>query len=233
MKNMATWRLIWPYLRGVLIVLAVLIAVWFFANWIYENAALLMVVGTWITGAALAIFAWRTHKLSAQVAEFQYDPVLEVRPVYDLPEKIEDERVVDRQFWRYSGVQWEVCLINPGNAPVWVDRIEIGIRPTSGIRQPCSTINEFCDLLDKEGNPVKPRIAIRASSELNITILVWDKNIKELVKLKYQDEGEFVMRVRLFQTRRLGKSVRDLNTTSREFSLPEKFGKELAMRGEL
>lgn len=180
-----------------------------------------MVVGTWMTGLALAIFAYLTYKLSRQMTEFRYNPVLEIHPLDDRPKTGEVKRVSSVE---YYGVKWEVCLINPGEVPVWVERIEIMLTPTS--RESWSTIDSFCELFDKEGHPVHPRIAIPARDRFTITILVCDEKTKEYLKWQSPGESEFEMKVILFQERRLGKSPGWVDSRiSGKFSLPEKFGK--------
>jgi hypothetical protein len=76
LKNRWVRKLGWIF--SVLIVLAVLITLW---DWIGRNAALLTAIGAWVTGLALAFFAWRTYKLSRWMVELQYASKVELHAV--------------------------------------------------------------------------------------------------------------------------------------------------------
>ena len=154
-------KLGWTFL--VLVVLAGLITlVWYRWDWIGKNAAPLMAIGTCVTGLALATFAYLTYKLSRQMAEFQYAPVLEVHSVHN-PETGEVKTEYrpageiinpitgkfEKSYYEdiYYGVKWKVCLMNPGDTPVWVEKIHVEVQPPLG---GWTDIGHLCELLDED-----------------------------------------------------------------------------------
>lgn len=108
-----------------------------------------------LTGAALAIFALLTYRLSKQVMQLRYSPVLEICPVGSPKAGSFDEKKL-----RYYGVKWEIYLMNPGDVPIWAEDIGVFLKvtPSRDSREDVLTgVGKLCELLDEEGNELADR----------------------------------------------------------------------------
>lgn len=191
------------------------------------NIALLLV--TLFTGAALAVFAWLTYRLSKRVTERRYSPVLELYPIG--PPKTGS---FEHQGFRYDGVKWEVSLVNPGDVPIWVDNISISMQVTqrySSEEEVWAGIGGLCELLDDQGNILVDRaIGVNGNSQRKITVLVCHEDkMPEQHKL-FKAGDTTMIQIGLLQRGVRGRPTGWLIERSDKFRLPEKFGKEIIAR---
>jgi hypothetical protein len=203
-------------------VLALITALAVFSwDWIDRNNGALMVVGTFASAAALSGFAGLTYKLSRDMARFRFSPVLEVREVS--PPKVGHTAV---EGWLFDGVAWSVCVVNPGEVPVWVDKVEVLLkqdlvdRPDQGVWRDITSLRE---LHDESHGWVEGVIVLEARDKRVLTVIIGD-NGKDNAAIRAGEEA--VMRIQLWQERRLGEDSSMVTAFSSKFCMPVFFGKE-------
>ena len=104
-------------------------------------------VGIWLTGAALAWFAWKTHGVAKEQHQYRYKPPLCVQ-AYTNP-------VVGSETYKglgevHAGVHWELILINPGVNPIAVTDVYLHVVNEFDIKQRFP-VPGFHKLLDWSG----------------------------------------------------------------------------------
>lgn len=180
---------------------------------------------TFFTGVALAVFAWFTYRLSKRVTERRYSPVLEVYPIGS-PETGSFEQ----EGYRYHGVKWQVCLVNSGDVPIWVDNIDISMQVTRFYESEEGTwtsVAKLCELIDEEGNILTDRaIGVNGNSQRKITVFMCHEDkMPEQHKL-FKAGDTTMMQIELLQRGKGGRPTGWLIERSDRFRLPEKFSKE-------
>lgn len=180
---------------------------------------------TFLTGAALAVFAWFTYRLSKSITQRRYSPILEVYPVGS-PEtgSFEQDGV------RFHGVKWQLCLVNSGDVPIWADNISISIQVSrlyesdEGV---WAGIGKLCELYDEKGNALADRaIGVNGNSQLKITAFMCHEEVRPEQHRLFKAGDVTQMQVELLQRGMHGRPTGWLITKSDRFCVPEKFGKE-------
>ena len=179
-----------------------------------------------VTGVALAVFAWSTYRLSKQVTELRFAPVLELYS----PGSPTTGMFLEKHS-NYSGVKWEIYLTNPGDVPLRADNISVSlaINPPYDLEKAVwSGIGNLCDILYEEGNTVVDRaVEVNGRTQRKLTVFLCreDKGPPQMRLFNYGDSA--IMLLEMFQRRRLGKQSGWLVLRSDRFKLPDKFGKEV------
>ncbi len=180
------------------------------------------------TGLALAAFALLTYRLSRQLAELQYAPVLEVYPV-NAPKTGSFEE----GGFKYDGVRWEICIMNPGNVPIWADNISVMIKltpPHDSWEGAWTGVGKLCELYDENRNRIDRGVAVNANDQCRVTVfLCAEERRKEEHKILKPGENA-IMAIEVFQRRKLGKKSGLVRVVSEKFAVPAKFGRESLAR---
>jgi hypothetical protein len=224
---LATHRVAWKMIIAFLAVLgvaAVVSLIWHWWTWIGAHSGSLAAIGTLATGLALAVFAWLTYGLSRKMVELQYAPVLQL---YSLGNP-KTGKFFEGQSQVYEGVRWKFYLLNPGEAPIWVDHIGIEIAPTSG-QLIWTSVSGFCDLLDEQGNIISPEVIVEGHSHRAVTVLLHHKETRKHLQRVFGERKQFILAGMLYQHRQLGGRDKSgwLRVVSGPFELPSKFGKAI------
>lgn len=198
--------------------------IWYWWTWIGANSGSLAAIGTLAAGLALAIFAWLTYSLSRKMVELQHAPVLQLYSVGNP----ETGKFLEGQSWVYEGVKWKFYLLNPGDAPIWVDHIGVEIAPTSG-RLSWTSVDRFCDLLDEQGHVLSREIIVEGHGHCAIIVILHDEKTSEHLRRVFGEPKQFIMAGMLYQHRQLGGRDKSgwLRVVSERFELPSKFGKAI------
>jgi hypothetical protein len=192
---------------------------------------------TFITGGAIAYFAYITYHMSKQVTDLRYSPILEICPsgspkAGTFYEKRIKDREVETQII-YQGVKWEIYLMNPGDVPVFAEDIDVFIkyRPSSSSHEEVLTsIGKLCDLLDETGNILIDRaIWVNGHSQRKITILMCRDDNKPMSYGFFKQGDTVRMSLGFYQKRGLGRQPGRREKMSDLFQLPDKFSVEITM----
>ncbi len=182
-----------------------------------------------LTGAALAVFAWLTYRLSKSITQRRYSPVLEVYPVGS-PEtgSFEQDGV------RYHGVKWQISLVNSGDVPVWVDNINISMQVTRLYESEEGTwtsVSRLCELLDEEDKILADRaLGVNGNSQRRIAVFMCHEDKRPEQHKLFKAGDTTMMQIELLQRGRYGKPTGWLIEKSDRFRLPGKFDKETIAR---
>ncbi len=184
---------------------------------------------TFLTGVALAAFAWLTYRLSKSITQRRYSPVLEVYPIGS-PET----GSFDHKGFIFHGVRWQLSIVNSGDVPIWVDNISISMlvtRPYKSEEDTWAGIGKLCELYDEKGDILADRaLAVNGNSQRKIIILMCHED-KAPEKHKMFKAGDAtVMQIELLQRGMRGRPTGWLIERSDRFELPEKFSKEPILR---
>lgn len=218
-------QLVLPMMLASLTVLGLVVAtiiIWHWWTWIGENSASLIVMATFVTGLALAIFAWLTYSLSRKMVEVQYAPKLQIYSAGDP----KTGKFVGGEAITYEGVQWKFYLLNPGDAPIWVNQISIEITPTSG-RLSWTSVHGLYELLDEQNRVLSQEIMIEGHGHIAVTVILHDEKTGEYLQRLYGQRNQFVMAGIMYQNRQFfGRDKSGwLRIVSGRFDLPSKLGK--------
>jgi hypothetical protein len=192
----------------------------------FEIATLIV---TFLTGTAVAVFAWLTYRLSRSITRRRYSPVLEVYPIGS-PEtgSFEQSGV------KYQGIKWQISLVNSGEAPIWIDNIGITMQVTqrhSSEEEVWTGIGKLCDLLDEEGNILIDRaIGVNGNSHRKITVFVCRGDIMREEHRLFKPGDITMMQIELLQRGKSSRPTGWLIERSDRFELPQNYGKETIAR---
>lgn len=190
---------------------------------LYLDIATLVV--TFLAGAALAVFAWLTYRLSKSITQRRYSPVLEVYPIGS-PEtgSFEQSGV------RFYGVRWRLSLVNSGDVPIWVDNISILVkvtRPYESEEGAWAGIGKLCELYDEEGNTLAGRaIGVNGNSHREITVFICHEDVTPEQHRLFKAGDTTQMQFEILQRGTHGRPTGWLIERSDRFRVPEKFSKE-------
>jgi len=182
-------------------------------------------VVTFLTGAALAVFALLTYRLSRRITQRRYSPIIEVYPVGS-PEigSFEQNGV------RFHGVKWQLCLINSGDVPIWVDNISISIQVTQLYESEegvWTGIGKLCELYDEEGTTLADRaIGVKGNSQRKITVFMCHEEKRPEQHRLFKAGDTTQMQFEILQRGTHGRPTGWLIERSDRFRVPEKFSKE-------
>lgn len=182
-------------------------------------------VVTCLAGAALAVFAWLTYRLSRSITQRRYLPVLEVYSVGSPETGSFEQNGV-----KFHGVKWRLCLINSGDVPIWVDNITVSIQatrlyePEEGV---WTGIGRLCELYDEKGNTLADRaIGINGNSQRIITVFMCHEDVTPEQHRLFKAGDTTQMQFELLQRGMHGRPTGWLIQRSDRFRVPERFGKE-------
>ena len=182
-------------------------------------------VVTAFTGVALAVFAWWTYRLSKNITQRRYSPVLELYSIGS-PEAGSFEQ----SGTRYHGVKWQISLVNPGDVPIWVDNIDLSMQVTQRYdseEEVWTGVGGLCDLLDDQGNILVDRaIGVNGNSQRKITVFLCHEDKRPEQHKLFKPGDVTTMRIELLQRGRGDRPTGWLMERSDKFRLPEKFSKE-------
>lgn len=205
-----------------------------------DSASLLGIAQTvaiFVTGGALAYFAYLTYQMSKQVTNLRYSPILEICPS-GLPKVgTFDVKITTNHIERitYQGVKWEIYLMNPGDVPVFAEDIEVFIRyrPSDGSRdEVLMSISKLCDLLDETGNMIDDRsVWVAGHDQYKVTVLMCRKQKIAIPDLYYKPGDTVKMSLEFYQKRGLNRQPGRIEKTSEAFQLPDRFEVEKPMGG--
>ncbi|MFP4641501.1 MAG: hypothetical protein ACLFPU_04905 [Dehalococcoidia bacterium] len=186
-------------------------------------------VVTFLTGAALAVFAWRSYSLSRSIAQGRYSPVLELYPAGP-PETGSFQQNVSK----FQGVRWQLSLVNSGDVPIWCDNLTISIQitllPEASEQEVWADISKFCEFYDEEGNPLTERaIGVDGYSHRKVTVYICreGQELHRLVGVGHPTQMQF----ELHQRGKHGRPEVWVREKSGSFRLPEKFDKNPILIG--
>lgn len=191
------------------------------------NIATLVV--TFLTGAALAVFACLTYRLSRSIIQRRYLPVLEVYSVGSPETGSFEQNGVE-----FHGVKWRLCLINSGDVPIWVDNITVSIQVTrlyeseEGV---WTGIGRLCELYDEKGDTLSDRaIGVNGNSQRIITVFMCHEDVTPEQHRLFKAGDTTQMQFELLQRGTHGRPTGWLIQRSDRFRVPERFGKEPIVR---
>jgi len=192
-------------------------------NTFYLTIATLAV--TFFTGTALAIFAWLTYKLSKNISQKRFSPVLDLYPINPVEVGSFDQGGI-----RYHGVKWQICLSNSGDIPIWVDNINISMYVTRLYESTGDTltgVGKLCDILDDAGMILEKRaLGVAGNTQCTITVFMCHADKREEQHKLVQTGDSTLMQIEFLQRGGQGRPSGWLMAKSDKFQLPEKFGKE-------
>jgi len=204
---------------------------------VISSLGIAQVVAIVATGGALAYFAYVTHRMSQQVTELRYSPILEICPsgapkVGPFYEKQTTHQGVECQA-TYHGVKWEIYLMNPGDVPVFAEDIDVFIKYLSshGAREEILTsVGKLCELLDEAGNAIEDRAMwVNGHSQRKVTVLMCHDDDTPITYRSFKPGDMVRMSLEFYQRRGLGRQPGRREKTSDWFQLPDKFGVEIPM----
>lgn len=179
---------------------------------------------TFLMGAALAVFAWLTYRLSRSITQRRYSPIIELYPVGPPETGSFEQNGVS-----FHGVKWQLCLINSGDVPIWVDNIGISIQVTrlheseEGV---WTGIGKLCEFYDEEGNILADRaIGVNGNSQRKITVFMCHEDVTPERHRLFKAGDATQMQFELLQRGTRGRPMGWLIERSDRFRVPEKFGK--------
>jgi hypothetical protein len=180
---------------------------------------------TFLTGAALAVFAWLTYRLSKSITQRRYSPILEVYPIGS-PETGSFEQ----NGLRFHGVRWRLSLVNSGDVPIWTDNINISIQVTRLYEAEESVwagIGKLCEIYDDEGNLLAERaVGVNGNSHRIITVFLCHEDAvpeqHKLFKAGDTTQMQFELLQRGMPTRPTGWLIQ----RSDRFRVPDTFSKK-------
>lgn len=204
---------------------------------ITSSLGIVQTAAIFITGGAIAYFAYITYRMSKQVTNLRYSPILEICPsgspkVGAFYEKKTIDHEIETQII-YQGVKWEIYLMNPGDVPVFAEYIDVFIKyrlPNGSHEEVTTSIGKLCDLLDETGNPLSDRaIWVNGHSQRRITILMCRDDNKPVLHRSFKPGDMIKLSLEFYQRRGLGRQPGRREKTSDLFQLPDKFGVEMPM----
>jgi hypothetical protein len=180
---------------------------------------------TFLAGAALAVFAWLTYRLSKSITQRRYSPILEVYPVGS-PETGSFEQ----NGLRFYGVRWRLSLVNSGDVPIWADNISISIQVTRLYESGESVwagIGKLCEVYDEEGNLLADMaIGVNGNSHRIITVFMCHEDVTPEQYKLFKAGDTTQMQFELLQGGTHGRPTGWLIQRSGRFRVPDRFSKE-------
>lgn len=195
------------------------------------------VVAIFATGGALAYFAYVMYRMSKQVTELRYSPILEICPsgapkVGTFYEKKTTYQDVEQQVI-YHGVKWEIYLMNPGDVPVFAEDIDVFIKYLSShgsLEEVLTSVGKLCELLDETGNAINDRAMwVDGHSQRKVMVFMCHDDNTPINYRPYKPGDMVRMSLEFYQRRGLGRQPGRREKTSDRFQLPDKFGVEIPM----
>lgn len=219
-------------IAGIFIVCSVIVIILLSWEIIEINAAALSFMASLFTGIALAIFAYRTFRLSSSLAE-QEIPWIQIS---SLSNPIEG--IVESGLTKYTGLIWELSILNIGAIPAWVEQLMLDLSNVkTGVWYSINVHAMFigCASQTKAEIDTRKPIIIDPHEDLTITIIVHDSKLIEELNLMFGGrEGEFMLKLMAHQKRQLGGRDKSgwIDIYSQRFSLPDNFKSENKYVGE-
>ena len=205
---------------ALLVALVIIATLWLSWDVVTKNSQALTFIATCLTGVALAVFAWLTYNLSNRMVEYQYAPILQL---YSVSEPEAGQMTVGAT--QFEGLMWNICVLNVGDVPVWLDHINIEISPAFS-RPEWTSVGSFCICAVKNDHEidVKKPFVINAHGDISIVIMMYDEKVKEHLQRIFGAKDKFIMQMLAYQRRRLGRHEKSgyVELISQPFELPNR-----------
>lgn len=179
------------------------------------------VIATLLGAAGTAFFAWRTYLLQRKLAELQYAPVLQIEPLG----RPEAGHVSSKSRYIYVGVVWRISILNPGDIPVAVERIDIEVTPAFG-RKTRTSVGKLCAILSDSGEALPRALVVSPHNHQAVTVVLYDKGVTQLLAQLFDGQQRFTMTAMAYQYRPLADKLKAgyIELESEPFVLPTEFG---------